>query len=97
MVNKENLLDEFIQIIDSIYGVYLDSTLGFKLLNEYIQKMQRKSLLLIGKDATIEKLDMAEFIYGIGFPPKQKNFRDPGLLHITTQGELKERNNVFSG
>lgn len=87
-----NIVDDFIAVIDSIYGVYLDSTLGFKLLIEYIQKTQKNALNLLDQEATVEKLDRAEFIYGIGSPPQYKDHRNSNLLHITTQGELKERN-----
>jgi hypothetical protein len=86
--------NNYISTIDDIYGVYLDSTLGFKLLTDKIKKIQEKTIKLFGSDTTIEKLDEAEFMYGIGDPQKNKIVRDPSLLHVTTQGELKERNKV---
>lgn len=92
MQGKNELIDEFISTVDSIYGVYLDSTLGLKLLIEYIQKMQNKSIKFIGQEATLEKLDKAEFMYGVGEPPQYKDTYDANILHITTQGELKQRN-----
>jgi hypothetical protein len=88
----KHTIDDFISVINSIYGVYLDSTLGFKLLNEHITKFQNKSVKLIGPEATVEKLDKAEFIYGTGTPPQYKIPNDRRVLHMTTQGELKERN-----
>lgn len=92
MGNHAKIITEFLNVVDSIHGVYLDSTLGFKLVTEYILKIQNKSIKLIGSKATIDKLDEAEFIYGTGSPPKYKDPLNPSLLHITTQGELKERN-----
>ena len=92
MKTHKKIIDNFISVIDSIHGVYLDSTLGFGLLIEYILKMQTKSMKLIGKEATIAKLDKAEFMYGTGSPPKHKDLSSSNLLHITTQGELKKRN-----
>jgi len=92
MENRKSIINNYISVIDAIYGVYLDSTLGFKLLNKYIQKIQRESIRLIGPEATIEKLDKAEFIYGRGSPPQYKDPSNPNSLHKTTQGVLKERN-----
>jgi len=54
--------------------------------------MQKKSIELIGSEATTKKLDEAEFMYGMGSPPQHKIPNDRGVLHMTTQGELKERN-----
>lgn len=66
MQDSKSIINDFILVIDAIYGVYLDGTLGFDLLYGYIQKMQKKSIKFIGPEATIEKLDKAEFIYGAG-------------------------------
>lgn len=92
MNNHAKTISEFLDVVDSIHGVYLDSTLGFKLITEYILKIQNKSIRLIGSEATIDKLDEAEFIYGTSSPPKYKDPHNSSLLHITTQGGLKERN-----
>lgn len=87
-VKKEILnihIAEFLNVIDGIYGVYLDSTYGFKLLETHINNLQEKSIKLFGAP-TIVKLDERAFSYGRGHP-------ETGLiLHSTTQGELKKRN-----
>lgn len=79
-------ISEFMNVIDEIYGVYLDSTYGFKLLVDNIQKIQKKAIGLIGPMATVEELDKRSFVYGKGSP------YDSHLLHQTTQGTLKKRN-----
>lgn len=81
-----NCISEFLNIINSIYGLYLDSTLGFKLVENHIINMQQNAIKLIGKEATIAKLDEKAFSYGKGHPERGL------ILHRTTQGELKKRN-----
>ena len=88
-VKKEDInsyISEFLKVIDSIYGLYLDSTLGFKLVENYINNMQKNAMKLIGHAATIAKLDEKAFSYGNGHPERGL------ILHRTTQGELKKRN-----
>jgi hypothetical protein len=77
---------EFIAIVDEIYGMYLDSTYGFRLLENQIINIQKKSLKLLGTKASISEMDTKAFIYGKGSP------YNPLLLHKTTQGDLKNRN-----
>jgi hypothetical protein len=86
------LIDEFLRVVDLIYGVYLDSTKGFFLgLKQLIETQERS--IEVNKDstpelATIEYHDSLHFYYGKGEPGK------PGsvILHKCTQGELKRRN-----
>jgi hypothetical protein len=87
-----NEIDEFEQIVDYIYGVYLDATTGFKQLLIWFEKNQGKALEML-KDshpelANIDYLDSVEMIYGNGNP------NDPSsiVLHRCTQKEYKERN-----
>ena len=35
-----NVIDEFEKVIDTIFGVYLDSTLGFRRLIEWVEENQ---------------------------------------------------------
>jgi len=86
------LLSEFYQTVDSIYGVYLDSTRGFHLVKKQQVEAQRLTVKMLEKTdpehANIEHLDTVSAMYGKGDPNK------PGsvVLHTCSQGELKARN-----
>jgi len=86
------LLSEFYQTVDSIYGVYLDSTRGFYLVHKQHVAEQRLTVKMLEKTnpelANIEHLDTVSAMYGKGDPNK------PGsvILHTCSQGELKARN-----
>lgn len=86
------LIRQFLEVVDSIFGVYLDSTRGFVLVLKDTKRAQRSVIALLrGKDpekATLEHLDDLAFYYGKGNP------NDPNaiVLHRCTQGQLKARN-----
>lgn len=86
------LLSEFYQAVDSIYGVYLHSTHGLCLLKKEYVATQRLTVKMLEKTnpklANIEHLDTLPAMYGKGDPNK------PGsvMLHTCSQGELKARN-----
>lgn len=83
---KENPITEFIAIIDIIYGLFLDCTLGFQNNEKYMFEQQRlasKKLRL-----SIQQLDQRNLTYGTGHPNDLQNVP----LHKCTQGQLKERN-----
>lgn len=78
-------LMDFIQIIDDIYGLYLDATAAFvewrKLIVNAQHKLSRK------KKISERDLDNEPFGYGEGdADPSQFNIK-----HIRTQSEIKER------
>jgi len=79
-------------IVDSIYGVYLDSTMGFHLIiSQYLvtQPQRIASLRETNPElASIEYLDSCAMIFGRGNP----NSPDAIELHRCTQGEHKARN-----
>jgi len=75
---------KFIEKIDDIYGVYLDSTNGFLLLKKQIENIQMIST------HSISKLDGKSFIYGKGNP----TIKGAYPLHTCSQGECKERNKL---
>jgi hypothetical protein len=83
-VNKS--IFEFMKVIDGVYGLYLDSTSGYKLLNNQIINFQQKAQKLLSSPLTTAELDERGFIYGKGHPD------NTNFLHITTQGKLKKRN-----
>jgi len=87
-----NALNEFEQIVDKIYGFYLDSTSGFGELKMKIGKAQTESLHLFQKShpelANIEYLDGAAMIYGEGEPGTPEAVE----LHRCNQKQYKERN-----
>jgi tetratricopeptide (TPR) repeat protein len=78
--------NEFLEILDNIYGVYLDGTQGFSLVRNKIIEGQQNTNKITGM--SIEDLDKAFFSYGKGDP----NNSDSYILHKCTQGKLKERN-----
>src|ERR671919_1552699 len=89
---KMDAIAQFEQVVDYIYGVYLDATTGFERLRAWFEENQGKSLeMLKGSHpelASIDYLDSVEMIYGKGDP------NDPSsiVLHHCTQREYKERN-----
>lgn len=86
------LFVEFYRVVDSIYGVYLDSVRGFHLVQREHIKEQQWTIKMLGKTdpklAKVEYLDRLAMIYGKGDPNK------PGWveLHRCSQAELKARN-----
>jgi hypothetical protein len=91
-MNTIALLEQFTNVVDSIYGVYLDSTQGFQLVRKQIDETQQKTIEKFGATqpefANIEYLDRAAMLYGKGDP----NEPDAVLLHRCTQAEFKARN-----
>jgi len=85
------IINEFLSLVDSIYGVYLDSTFGFRLYieriinwqNDYIKNPDQNS-----KTCTIESLDSSPIRYSRGHPDQVGS--QP--LHEKTQGQIKQRN-----
>jgi len=80
-------VEEFRAVLDSVYGVYLDSKSGFDLIVREFDRLRLESLRRL-PDRSPKKLDAAKIIYGHGAPD------DPGAyaLHICTQKEYRERN-----
>jgi len=88
---KMEALQEFDQIVDSLYGVYLDSTTGLYRLRKWLEETQSKAINILKKshpELNIDFLDDKEFIYTEG-PPNI-----PGVfsLHRCTQAEIRSRN-----
>lgn len=87
----------FLRIVDGLYGVYLDATLGFRRLLEYIDSTQAVASELLASHgpevASVEHQDAQSWIYGLGNP------NDPGaqVQHQTTTGEVKRRNRPGGG
>jgi hypothetical protein len=85
-------ISQFEQVVDHIYGVYLDATTGFERLRAWFLEHQGKALEMLKAShpelAGIDSLDSVEMVYGKGDP------NDAGsiVLHRCTQREYKERN-----
>jgi len=88
----ENCIDEFEDVVTSIYGVYLMSIQGFHLLVEELMKIQHMTINRLKsahpERASIEYLDATPYIFGKGDP----NLPNSIELYRCTQGEYKERN-----
>jgi hypothetical protein len=86
------ILEQFEAVVDSIYGVYLDSTQGFELGRKRIDETQQTTLEKLRAThpdlASIEYLDSAAMLYGKGDP----NEAGAVLLHRCTQAQFKMRN-----
>ena len=86
-----NIIANFEKAVDTIYGVYLDSTSGFRELQRKIVNQQLASLHKLQKTnpklATIEHLDHKAIIYGKGNHNNPESYE----LHRCTQLEYKER------
>ncbi len=89
---RMDAITEFEQVVDYIYGVYLDATTGFEQLRKWFEEHQGKSLEILKSShpelAIIDYLDSVDMIYGKGDPNDPKSV----VLHRCTQGEYKERN-----
>ena len=76
---------QYIQVVDDLYGHYLDSIVGFdsnaRILSESQEKLQHE--LPPESDQ-----DSCRFIYGDGDPTREPS----RVQHITTQGAFKSRN-----
>ena len=83
---------EYEYIVDSIYGVYLDSVSGFREVLKRFEVSQMDTLRSLKKTnpelSTIEYLDSTAMFYGRGDP----NSPESKFLHRTTQKDFKERN-----
>lgn len=81
---------EFNGVIDHIYGVYLDSSRGFHLIREELIKTQQ--ILSQKTGLSITDLDNRVSYYGVGDPSSSSSY----ILHESTQGQLKKRNDKDS-
>lgn len=77
-------IQEFKEVVNGIWGTYLDSTTGFVLLKKQILDAQ-KSL-----KQDVSTLDNILFFYGDGDPNEPSSIE----LYRCTQGELKARNST---
>ena len=79
-----NPITEYIEIVDRVYGLFLDATYAFPThRKKFIENQQAGSKL---SKLSIEELDALPLVYGIG--PSANCIE----LHTTTQGDLKKRN-----
>jgi len=87
-----NCIDEFEDVVTSIYGVYLMSTQGFHLLFKELTNIQLTTINQFRSThpelASIQYLDSTEYIFGKGDPNLPTSIK----LYRCTQGEYKERN-----
>ena len=88
----ENCIDEFEDVVTSIYGVYLMSTQGFHLLVKELMNVQLMTMNKLKSThpelASVQYLDSLVYIFGKGDP----NLPNSIELYRCTQGEYKERN-----
>ena len=85
------ILDEFMQTVDMVYGVYLDSIAGYKWAKERVEQAQQDTLRRFkeqGEDWTLKDLDAESMLIGRGAP----NAPDAIVLHRGTQLQFKQRN-----
>jgi hypothetical protein len=79
------IMTEYFEVVDEIFGFYLDSVTGYNYLLEQFTSSQQKLATRLGY--SIEYLDTLSFSYGHGDP----NLPDSHVFHDTTQGEFKSR------
>ena len=73
---------EFADRLDELYGLYLDTTQGFKANVDTLNKMQEASAHLVSDQAALDQLP---FFVGRGDPNDPNNV----MQHQTTQGQFK--------
>jgi hypothetical protein len=77
---------EFKQVVDDIYGIYLDSTYGFSLISgrqNGMRQLQAKEFHFSSKQS-----DNSHFTYGRGNPNNLESY----FLHECTMQKFRERN-----
>ncbi len=86
------LVDEYERVVNSVYGIYLDATVGFAAALKRFEDTQREGIVALANEtpqhANLEYLDAQLFLFGRGDP----NDPDHVELHRVTQGEYKVRN-----
>jgi hypothetical protein len=86
-----NLLTQFLNTVDTVYGIYLDSVVAYKWSKDRFEDAQRESLVAFrnqGEAWTVQDLDQRRMHFGKGDP----NTPDAKFLHTCTQAEYKARN-----
>jgi len=85
-------IEEYLELVDHLYGVYLDSTTGFDLVKKSMEDSQKNTLKMLKEKypelANQEHQDTTAMIYGKGDP----NTPEAVELHRCTQGQYKLRN-----
>jgi excisionase family DNA binding protein len=87
MQSKTDLLREYLEVVDSLHGCYLDAITGFRLLvDEY--DTTKKRMHAERPHFPLDAFDGATMVYGTAFPrqPQSK------VVHSCTQGEYRSRN-----
>ena len=90
-----NCIDEFEDIVTSIYGVYLMSTQGAQLLAKELLNCQLMDVNQLQRThperASIQYLDSRPYLFG-KLKKGSPDLQNVELLYECTQGEYKERN-----
>lgn len=82
-----DLVAEYLTIVDGIHGVYLDAVTGFALVVDEYDLAQRQ-MRAARPDIPPDAFDGAPLVYGTGHP-RQPTSR---VVHACTQGEYRRRN-----
>jgi len=86
-MSKSDLTREYLAIVDSVHGCYLDAITGFyALVDEY--DTARAKMLASRPHVPAKAFDEAEFIYGTDHPRRPSS----RVVHACTQGEYRSRN-----
>ena len=80
-------LQEFLDVVNAIYGLHCDCLHGLALVRKQIASSQ-EVLVRDNPGMTIDDLDRKHFLYGDG-DPRSPNTK---IRHKTTQGQFKARN-----
>lgn len=85
-MNTKEVLDELISVIDDIYSIYLDSSMGFVQNKRIIEESQKTSMTTL--NLSQEHLDNLPMTFGAGAPGDPNTI----VLHQSKQGDFKSRN-----
>lgn len=86
METPAEVIQEYVEIIDEVYGTYLDSIKGFVYNKSEMERIQQQNIEEL--HVTLEYLDTVPMTYGKGAPGDPSTY----ILHNCTQKEYKERN-----
>ena len=87
MTSIEQIAQEYLTIVDSIHGAYLDAITGFLTLVDEYDKVRQK-MLARRPNIPSDAFDGATMVYGTDLPHQPQS----RVVHACTQGEYRQRN-----
>jgi hypothetical protein len=84
-------IENFLEVVDRVYGTYLDANVGIRFFGKRIEQAQAQTAILSG--LPLSHLDTLPLYHAKGNGPP--NDPDTVMLHRVSQGALKHRNQQY--